>query len=70
MFALDIQKNPFKTYIIMKKSFIDWAVFCLWVVGTIGGVGVALYNKSYFIAICVAALAVMAFPRAKKVFEK
>lgn len=54
----------------MKKSFIDWAVFCLWVVGTIGGVGVALYNKSYFIAICVAALAVMAFPRAKKVFEK
>lgn len=54
----------------MKKSFIDWAAFCAWLVGAIGGFGVALYNHSYFIAICVVALAVMAFPRAKKVFEK
>ena len=54
----------------MKKSFIDWAAFCAWVVGAIGGVGVAAYNKYYFIGLCVVALAIMAFPRAKKIFEK
>lgn len=54
----------------MKKSFIDWAAFVLWVVGALGGVGVAFNSGYYFIGACVAVLAVLAFPRAKKVFEK
>lgn len=54
----------------MKKSFFNWAAFCLWVVGALGGFGVAIANGYYFIACCVVALAAMAFPYAKKVFEK
>ena len=35
-------------------------------VGAIGGFGVSLHNKSYFIAVCVVVLAGMAFPTTKK----
>lgn len=38
-------------------------------VGTIGGIGSTLYHKDYFIAICVAVLAGMAFPTVVKWFK-
>lgn len=38
-------------------------------VGAIGGFGVSVAGKDYFIAACVAVLAAMAFPFAKKAFK-
>lgn len=40
------------------------------VIGAIGGLGVALYNKEYVIAACVVILAVMAFPAARKFIKE
>lgn len=48
------------------KKFSYLFGLCAYVVGAIGGMGYALYNKAYFIAICVAVLAWMGFPIAKK----
>ncbi len=42
---------------------------CAYAVGAIGGFGYAAYCKAWFIAICVVALAAMAFPTAKKFFN-
>ncbi len=50
------------------KKVLDFAGLCAYVVGAIGGFGYAMYCKAYFIAVCVAALAAMAFPTAKKFF--
>lgn len=41
-----------------------------YVVGGIGGFGLSLYHKEPVIAVCVAALAAMAFPYAKKCFKE
>lgn len=46
---------------------------CLYVLGTIGGIGYACYNHAYMIAAgfaAVAAVAVMAFPRFVFFYEK
>lgn len=43
---------------------------CAYVVGAIGGFGYAMYCKAYFIAVCVIALAVMAFPTVKSCYNK
>ena len=52
-----------------KKIF---SFFCLvaYGVGAIGGFGYSAWGGSWFIAICVAALAAMAFPFAKKCFKE
>lgn len=42
---------------------------CAYAVGAIGGFGYSAYCKAWFIAICVVALAAMAFPTAKKFFN-
>ena len=53
----------------MKKFF--WlAVLCLWVLGTIGGIGFALYGGAKLIAIAVAVLGVLSFPTAEKAFKE
>ena len=41
------------------KSF---CIICLYILGALGGVGYALYNSAYPIAIGVVALAIMAYP--------
>lgn len=41
-----------------------------YLMGTIGGIGYACFSKAYVIAAAVAVLAVMAFPKAKEIFEK
>lgn len=52
------------------KGFIYFALICLYVLGTIGGIGYACYNHAYLIAVGVAAVAAMAFPYIKGVFKK
>ena len=53
----------------MIKKFGYFFGLCAYAVGALGGLGFALYNKGYFIAVCVVVLAAMAFPTAKKFFQ-
>ena len=52
------------------KGFIYFALICLYILGSIGGIGFACYNHAYLIAVGVAAVALMAFPYIKGVFKK
>ena len=52
------------------KGFICFLQICLYILGSIGGIGYALYNKAYPVAVGVAAVAAMAFPYIKGVFKK
>lgn len=66
---MDIQKTIIQIIKAMIKKFGYFFALCAYVVGAIGGFGYALYSKAYFIAVCVVALAAMAFPTAKKFFQ-
>lgn len=52
------------------KGFIYMFLLMAYLMGTIGGIGYACFSKAYVIAAAVAVLAVMAFPKAKEIFEK
>ncbi len=52
------------------KGFICFFQICLYILGSIGGIGYALYNKAYPVAVGVAAVAAMAFPYIKGEFKK
>ena len=52
----------------MKKILYFLALF-LYGLGTIGGIGYALYSGAWVIAIAVAVLAAMAWPTAKKLYH-
>ena len=52
------------------KKFISFIIICLYVLGTIGGLGWVLYSEGYVIAVGVVAVAFMAFPSAKKYFKE
>lgn len=52
------------------KKFLYLLGLAAYAVGSIGGFSYACYCKAYFIAVCVVALAVMAFPKAKEFFTK
>lgn len=54
----------------MTKGFFYAFITLLYVIGFIGGVGCAFYNGEYFIAFMVIVLAIMAFPTAKKYYDK
>ena len=47
-----------------------WAVICLYVLGSIGGFGYALYCRAWLIAVGVVVLAVLAFPTVKRLFSE
>ncbi len=47
------------------KKFANFFGSCFYVVGALGGFGVAIANKAYFIASCVVVLAVLAYPTVK-----
>jgi len=51
------------------KGFIYFALICLYILGTIGGIGYACYNHAYLIAIGVASVALMALPQVIKYFN-
>ena len=42
---------------------------CAYVLGLMGGLGWALYNKAYLISISIIVLGIMAFPELKRVFK-
>lgn len=52
------------------RKIIYFVLMCLYILGAIGGVGYALYNHAYLIAIGVVVVAAMAFPYIKGVFKK
>lgn len=52
------------------EKIMYFLLMCLYVLGTIGGIGYACYNHAYMIAAGVAAVAVMAFPRFVFFYEK
>ena len=49
-----------------KGKIISLILFFAYIMGSIGGVGYALYRKAYVIAFAVIVLAAMAFPVFKK----
>lgn len=54
---------------ILTKKPVQFFLFCFWVVGTIGGAGVAFTSKYVFIGLCVLAVAAMAAPLAFRIFK-
>lgn len=50
----------------MKQGFISFIILALYILGSIGGFGYAVYSGAYLISIAIIALAVMAWPTAKK----
>ena len=53
----------------MKNQIISFIILALYILGAIGGFGYAIYSGAYLISIGVLALAVMAWPTAKKFIE-
>lgn len=54
----------------LKKILYFLALFA-YAVGVLGGIGYALYGGSgYFVPACLVVLAVMAFPEAKRCYNK
>lgn len=51
------------------KGFIYFALICLYILGTIGGIGFACYNHAYLIAVGAPAVALMALPQVIKYFK-
>lgn len=53
----------------MKKQFFAFVMLCMYILGSLGGIGVVLYNKEYVIAVGVAAVIWMAFPKVKSFYK-
>lgn len=52
------------------KEFLYFFELLAFAIGSIGGFGFTLYNKApWYIVLCVALLAVMAFPQASKAYN-
>jgi hypothetical protein len=54
----------------MFKKILSFLELCAWVVGTLGGFGWCAFNHAWLIALCIVALAVMAFPCARQAFKE
>ena len=52
------------------KKLVAFAMLCLYALGTIGGIGYAIYGGAWPVAIGVAAVDWMAWPRVKEFFIK
>lgn len=52
------------------KKLISFAIICLWALGTIGGVGYAIYGGSWPIAAGCAVNALLAFPTVKNAYKE
>lgn len=50
----------------MKKEIFSFFILALYILGTIGGFGYAVYSDAKVISVAVLALAVMAWPTAWK----
>lgn len=54
----------------MAKKFFYFAALFLVFMGFIGGIGCAIYARSYVVAAAVAVLGVVAYPGARELFNK
>lgn len=52
------------------KGFIYFVLICLYILGTIGGIGYTIYNGAYPIAVGVAVCGWLAFPKANEIYGK
>lgn len=52
------------------KGMLYTFIIALYILGTIGGFGYALYCGAYLIGLAVLAVAVLAFPTVKKLWKK
>lgn len=50
------------------KGIFAWVIICLWLLGTIGGVGYAIYNQAWVILFGVVVNAVLAFFKARDIY--
>lgn len=53
----------------MAKGFLYLVVLMAYLIGTINGIGYSLYIGEWPTAICVAVLAVLAFPVVRNIFN-
>ena len=51
------------------KGVFAWVIICLWLLGTIGGVGYSIYNQAWVILSGVVVNAVLAFFKVKDVYK-
>ena len=51
------------------KKLISFLVICLWVIGTIGGVGYGIYEGAYPVAAGCLVNGILALPTVKKHFD-
>ena len=51
------------------KKILSFILLCLYVLGVVGGIGYTIYFGVWYVAIGIAALGYMAFPKAKECFE-
>ena len=52
------------------KKVVNFAVICLWVLGTIGGVGYGIYEGAYPIAAGCLVNGILTLPTVKKHFDE
>ena len=52
------------------KGLFDFAMICLYALGSIGGVGMLLKSGDWLFAIGVSVVAYMAFPKAKEYYKE
>lgn len=52
------------------KGVLVWVIVCLWLLGTIGGIGYTLWCHAWVIAAGVAANAVLAFFKVKDLYNE
>ena len=51
------------------KGVFAWVIICLWLLGTIGGVGYVIYNQAWVILPGVVVNAVLAFFKVKDIYK-
>lgn len=54
----------------MAKGFLYTFLLFAYIVGAIGGFGYSAWNGTWFVAVCVLILAVMAAPTAYHIFQE
>lgn len=54
----------------MAKGFLYTFLLFAYIVGAIGGFGYSAWNGTWFVAVCVLILAVMAAPTAYRIFQE
>ncbi len=51
------------------KGIFAWVIICLWILGTIGGVGYTIYCHAWVVSVGVFANAVIAFFKVRDIYK-